>query len=66
MIFVQHIFGAHLPNFTQLVMQRKDVSCDSMCLRHALSMGILVWKVSQILYLSIPLSLSPGNQENER
>ncbi len=31
-------------------MQCKDVGSDSTCLRNALSMSTLTWKVSQILY----------------
>ena len=39
--------------YTFVVMQCKDVGSDSTYLRQALSMGTLVWKVSQILWLII-------------
>ena len=38
---------------TFVMIQCKDVGSDSMCLRDALSAGILVWKVSKILAVSM-------------
>ena len=37
------------PGNTFVVKQCKDVGSDSMCQGNALSMGTLVWKVSEIL-----------------
>ncbi len=38
-----------VPTYTFVIMQCKDVGSDPVCLRDALSMGTLVWKVFQIL-----------------
>ncbi len=45
--------GILVLTYTFVVMQCKDVGSDSMCLRHALPMGTLVWNVSQILYHNV-------------
>ncbi len=37
---------------TYPTLQCKDVGSDSTCLKDALSMGTLVWKVSQILWMN--------------
>ena len=37
--------------YTFVIMQYKGVASDPMYLKHALSMGTLIWKVSQILCL---------------